>query len=218
MENVVKLDLKNWSRAQHFEFFKGFSNPYFNVTVNLNLKRVFNFVKENDLSFFQSYLFLTLKAVNNCKPMCLRISNEDVLALKKINTSVVQLCDDETFRFSYIDFIDDFKCFAQVAVVAAQKAKNDLFFSKAFQANEGQLDTVHISVLPWMNFTSFSHATHLPNESGIPKLVFGEYDKETGKMPMSVEVHHALMDGVHVAKFTRLLQEYCDDPALNLMK
>ena len=88
--------------------------------------------------------------------------------------------------------------------------------AKDFNDNEGQLNTLHISVLPWLNFTSFKHATHLPNELGIPKLVFGEYDKNSGMMSLSIEVHHALMDGIHVAKFVKLLQSYFNEPNLNL--
>jgi len=216
MNNVTKIDLNTWPRAQHFEFFKGFSDPYFNVTVNINAQTLFEYTKLNNLSFFHCYLFLTLKAANDYQPMCLRIKNDDALEVKSVNASVVQLCEDDSFRFSYIDFENEFSVFNDKAKLAADKAKQADFFSNDFNDNEGQLNTLHISVLPWLNFTSFKHATHLPNELGIPKLVFGEYDKNSGMMPLSIEVHHALMDGVHVAKFVKLLQSYFNEPHLNL--
>ena len=212
MNNVTKIDLNTWPRSQHFEFFKDFSDPYFNVTVNIKTQNLFEFTKLNKQSFFHSYLFLTLKAANNYQPMCLRINNGDALEVKPVNASVVQLCEDESFRFSYIDFENEFSVFNTKAKLAADKAKQAEFFSNDFNDNEGQLNTLHISVLPWLNFTSFKHATHLPNELGIPKLVFGEYDENSGMMPLSVEVHHALMDGVHVAKFVKLLQSYFNEP------
>ncbi|KKK47591.1 hypothetical protein LCGC14_3153670, partial [marine sediment metagenome] len=34
---------------------------------------------------------------------------------------------------------------------------------------------------------------------------------KTGKMPLSIDVHHALMDGLHVAKFIEHLQRSIDD-------
>ena len=105
--------------------------------------------------------------------------------------------------------------FDKHAALAGRQAKSQPFFSEDFQQNEGKLDTLHISVLPWLSFTSFNHAVHLPNESGIPKLVFGQYDKSSGEMPLSIEVHHALMDGLHLAKFVRLLQSYFDQPELH---
>jgi chloramphenicol O-acetyltransferase type A len=32
-------------------------------------------------------------------------------------------------------------------------------------------------------------------------------------MPVSVEVHHALVDGIHVGRFFEIYQGYLDEPA-----
>ncbi|MBC7912492.1 MAG: chloramphenicol acetyltransferase, partial [Pyrinomonadaceae bacterium] len=42
-----------------------------------------------------------------------------------------------------------------------------------------------------------------------PKISFGMMTDEHGKlsMPVSIHVHHALMDGYHVAEFVNLFQE-----------
>jgi len=37
------------------------------------------------------------------------------------------------------------------------------------------------------------------------------------KMPVSVEVHHSLMDGIHVGKFFELFQVYLNSPEMYLM-
>jgi len=31
-------------------------------------------------------------------------------------------------------------------------------------------------------------------------------------MPLSVQVHHALADGIHVGRYFNLVQEYLDEP------
>ena len=216
MHNAEKLDLTHWSRQQHFHFFNSFSQPYFNVTLTLNAAVLFDYVKCNQLSFSRCYLYLLLKATNNYQPMALRIVNGEVWHFKNINASVVQLCEDESFRFSYLDFFPEYPQFDEFAIHAVAKAKTECLFSQDFNNNEGQRNTLYISVLPWINFTSFQHATHLPSETGIPKLVFGQYEKSTGTMPLSIEVHHGLMDGVHVAKFVQLLQDYFNNPHLHL--
>uniref|UniRef100_UPI0038F5DD0E CatA-like O-acetyltransferase n=1 Tax=Streptomyces galilaeus TaxID=33899 RepID=UPI0038F5DD0E len=72
-------------------------------------------------------------------------------------------------------------------------------------------DLLHISVLPWLDFMSFSHAFSQADNFGIPKLVFGKFNAKTGTMPFSIDVHHALMDGLHVAKFIEHLQRCIDD-------
>ena len=58
-------------------------------------------------------------------------------------------------------------------------------------------------MIPWISFTSFTHARKPAKEDSVPKIVFGKYTKKNDsvKMPVSVEVHHSLMDGIHVGKF-----------------
>ena len=94
--------------------------------------------------------------------------------------------------------------------VISAKAKLQPLFSDAFAQTEGQADLIHISVLPWLNFSAFSHAFSEGESLGIPKFVFGQFDKPTGTMPLAIDVHHSLMDGLHVAKFINTLQNTFD--------
>jgi chloramphenicol O-acetyltransferase len=52
-------------------------------------------------------------------------------------------------------------------------------------------------------------------EDSVPKIIFGKYEVEGGRvrLPVSVEVHHALMDGVHVGRYFERLQEHFTAPA-----
>jgi chloramphenicol O-acetyltransferase type A len=72
---------------------------------------------------------------------------------------------------------------------------------------------VQCSFIPWVSFSSFKHARNNKLElNGIPKFVIGKYVKEDEiiKMPFSIEVHHALMDGLHVEKLLEILQDKID--------
>ena len=65
-----------------------------------------------------------------------------------------------------------------------------------------------------MSFTSFSHARNWGREDSVPKIAFGKFVKETDRvlLPISVEVHHALVDGVHVGRFFTRLEEALANP------
>ena len=73
---------------------------------------------------------------------------------------------------------------------------------------------LHYTTLPWLHFTSFSHARNFGREDSVPKLAFGRIDAEgagTGAnarawMPFSIEVHHALVDGLHVGRYVQALE------------
>ena len=48
----------------------------------------------------------------------------------------------------------------------------------------------------------------------IPRISWGKYFEESGKikLPLSVQAHHALVDGIHVGQYFNTIQEILDDP------
>src|SRR5882762_10630554 len=78
----------------------------------------------------------------------------------------------------------------------------------AFRPNPRE-DMIHFTTLPWVSFTSFSHARNWGREDSVPKIAFGKFMKADGRtlLPFSVEVHHALMDGLHVGRYVARLEE-----------
>jgi len=62
-------------------------------------------------------------------------------------------------------------------------------------------DVVYHSVLPWFRFRAYANA--LPGRDSIPRIVFGQVTREGRRMtmPVAVEVHHAVVDGLDVARF-----------------
>ncbi|HTD92472.1 MAG TPA: CatA-like O-acetyltransferase, partial [Chitinophagaceae bacterium] len=70
----------------------------------------------------------------------------------------------------------------------------------------------HYSSIPWLNFTSLSHARAFGFGDSIPKISFGKMsvngDRRT--MPVSLHVHHGLMDGYEVGQFVDKFQALLD--------
>ena len=52
----------------------------------------------------------------------------------------------------------------------------------------------------------------------VPRFAWGKLFEEGEflKMPLSVQGHHALMDGIHMARFYAEVQDYLDNPGLVL--
>ena len=75
-------------------------------------------------------------------------------------------------------------------------------------SNEFGQNIIHFSALPWIRFSSVSHPRHFGNRDSIPKITVGKFYQEGGRMfmPVSVHVHHALADGLHVGQFLQILQ------------
>jgi chloramphenicol O-acetyltransferase type A len=74
-------------------------------------------------------------------------------------------------------------------------------------------NVIHYSSLPWINFKSISHARSFSFKDSSPKISFGKMTIQQDKkiMPVSVHVHHALMDGYQVSQFIDLFQQLMNE-------
>lgn len=123
-----------------------------------------------------------------------------------VNAGSTVLNEDNTFSFRYFNYNSDFKIFHDNAAELLKKNVND---KSILDPRESELNMIHYSIIPWISFSSISHPRKLNTDDSIPKIVFGKYHKKDNKlmMPISVEVHHSLMDGLHVGKYLKLLQK-----------
>ncbi len=199
------LDTESWSRREQFHFFKEYDQPFFNICAHLDVTALVRLSRSREgLPFFLTYHYLALRAANEVEPFRYRLRGDRVLVHDRIDMGTTVLLEDERFAFCYFENDDDFARFAEKAGAALE----------SLRAGEGRLeprddrdDLIHCSVIPWISFTSFAHARKLGRQDSVPKIVFGKYFEDGGafKMPVSVEVHHALMDGVHVGRYFELL-------------
>lgn len=205
-----KLDIDSWNRKFHFHFFKNYDNPFFNITTNIDVTDLYSFSKKNNMSFFLTSLFCSIKAANEIENFRYRITGDEVLIHDKIDAGSTYLYDDNTFGFIYFDYHDDLNIFYQNAEKEIVRWKN----IKDMAVREGnRTDEIHYSVIPWISFTSFQHATSYKTQDSIPRIVFGKYFNQNERllMPVSVEVHHSLMDGFHVGEYFNLFQKIADN-------
>ncbi len=206
------LDLERWPRRATFEFFLGYDKPYFNVCAPLDVGPLLDRVRaEPGTSFFLAYLYLSLRTANELEPFRYRLSEGRVLVHDRIHAGSTLLLDDDRFDFAYFDHDEDFGRFQAAARESMARVRAA---GGTMQAREDRTDLIHYSTLPWISFTSFSHARNWGKEDSVPKIVFGKVAEQGGRrlLPVSVEVHHALMDGLHVGRYLERLQQAFLEP------
>ena len=200
----LKLNLDTWNRKEHFEFFKQMDEPFFGVSVVIDCTKAYAKAKELNVSFFTYYLHKTLVAVNKKEEFRFRILSDEVYLYDQINVSSTILREDKTFGFSQIEFDFDMNKFAENTKKEIARIQS----ITGLLTREYSENLIHFSALPWINFTSFSHARNFTKQDSCPKISFGKMMDENGKktMSLSVHVHHGLIDGYHVGQFIELLQ------------
>ncbi len=206
------IDIQKWPRKEHYAFYRTFVQPYFQIAVELDVAPLMQFCKANGHAFFHGYMYLTLKAINASQPMCSRIVEDQVRIYQNVSVSVTVMAPDDTIRFCRVPFQTDFSSFSQGFEQAKQAAVEAPFLSDPQQADGKDKATVYCSVIPWLSFTGYSHAIHAHDTFGIPRLVFGKVKPDSHKMPIAIDAHHALVDGLHVAQFVQQLEQMLLNP------
>lgn len=208
------IDLKSWNRKEHFEFFKEFDEPFFGIVSDVDCTQALAWCRQNQVPFFHYYLYQSLRAANQVEEFRLRIEDNEPVCYDKIHASSTISRPDQTFGFSFIPFTDNFRDFSHATLeeISAVAATTGLRLNE----NTSRNDVIHFSVLPWIKFTSLTHARHFAYRDSVPKITFGRYYEQDGRirMPVSVNAHHGLMDAWHVAKFLGLLSDYLAIPGI----
>ena len=201
------LDIENWNRKEHFQFFKQMEEPFFGITTTIDCTKAYATAKELETSFFAYYLHKTIVAVNTIESFRYRIIDDAIYIYDTIDVSATIMREDKTFGFSLIEYSPDFDVFAANTFQEIERIQNTSgLLTREFPNN----NLIHFSVIPWINFNSLSHARSYTFPDSCPKISFGkmivgEDDKRT--MSMSIHVHHGLMDGYHVGQFVDCFQE-----------
>ncbi len=207
----TKLDLTTWNRKEHFEFFGSFDEPFFGITSTVDFSKGYQKIKDLGYPYFLFYLHKSLQAANAVEAFRYRIEDGQIFVYDTIHASPTIGREDHTFGFSFMEFNKDFETF----VSDSQKEIKEVTNSTGLRHtdNAKRIDTIHYSSIPWYNFTGITHARHFQFVDSVPKISFGRYTKEHGKLnlPLAVNVHHGLADGYHVGlyleEFQRLLNE-----------
>lgn len=206
------LDVKTWKRREQFEFFRDYHNPFFNICAGVDVAPLLSLTRERgDVSFFVAYHFFSVRAANEVEAFRYRLREDGVFVHDLVHAGTTLLLPDENFTFVYFDYAEDFRTFHARAEEAIRGAKAG---GVQLHQRADRDDLIYHSVIPWATFTSISHARRGGRRESVPKIAFGKYREEGGRttMPVSVEVHHALMDGLHVGRYFERLESYLADP------
>ncbi|TRW48485.1 chloramphenicol acetyltransferase [Aliidiomarina halalkaliphila] len=204
MASKTKVEIEGWEREQHFSFFNAFEEPFFGLTANVECTGLYTEAKQRQHSFYLRYMHAVMAVVNTIDALKFRIEAGDLYHYDRIDVSATVLRTNHTFGFSYIPFHEDLKQFAEAAKreIERVRASHDLLPSN------GQDNVIHFSAIPWIKFTSVSHARPFSRADSCPKISVGKLFKDRGRwfLPVAFHAHHALADGYHAGQFYQRLE------------
>jgi chloramphenicol O-acetyltransferase len=222
------LDLSGWPRRHHFRFFLDFEQPQFQLTSLIDVTALDAAICEHGGSRFAAMLHATMWATQAEEALRMRIrwsgSVPEVVLHEVVHpsfTAPVQLseadrrwpgCDLPLFGYTTARYGPDFVGFAQRVRAAQERVVHDADVDR--QAAQDTDDLVFVSSIPWMSFTGLQHAMKHARKDSIPRITWGRFMGTGGRVEVSVslQAHHGLADGGHVARWFRRLQARLEQP------
>ncbi|VXB79045.1 Chloramphenicol acetyltransferase [Flavobacterium sp. 9AF] len=200
-----ELDISNWNRKEHFEFFSQFDEPFFSINCTIDVTFAYDKATELQIPFFTYYLHKSLEAVNLIENFKYRIKDEKVIIYDIIHVSSTIIREDKTFGFSFMKYDDNIFEFNRTVQKEITRIQN----TSGLLTTSYPENIIHFSTIPWINFTGLTHARNYKHPDSCPKISFGKLINKghKKKMNISVAAHHALVDGYHIGLFIEKLQE-----------
>lgn len=203
------IDLSQWARCKHFEYFRNLDYPHYCLTANADISRLIQVAKEKHLSVFHAILYIVMRTANEIQEFRYRIRGDSVVEHEIVHPSFTVMAETDVFSFCSADYDPDASRFFQNVEAATLSVKN----APIIGDEPGCDDRIYVTSIPWLSFTSVSHPIHMHPTDTVPRVAWGKYFRngEQILLPLSVQVHHALVDGIHVAKFYKKIEENCRD-------
>lgn len=203
------VDLSTWDRTTHFNFFRRMDYPQYLICSNIEITNFLNGLKEKDISFYYGMIYAATYALNQVIEFKYRIRGDKVVLHNTIHPSFTDMSEgSDLFKMVTVDMEDSIEAFVENAKKKA-KAQKDYLVKKDV---EGRDDLIYITCIPWVSFTNLSHTISFNKDDSIPRLAWGKYFEDNGRimMPFSVQAHHSFVDGIHMGKYFDVLQKYFD--------
>ncbi len=210
------INMETWPRREHFQFWNSHNHPHWGLCANVDITPIHGLVKERGLNFTVAWVYVLARVANAIPEFRQRIQGDQVVEFDVVHPAITVLTEgDDLFSFCLFDYCDDFAEFAPRAADAMDSAR-----AQVTLADRPDDDALYMTAIPWVSFTSFKHPMLLHPADSVPRFAWGKYfaDGERLKMPLAVQGHHALIDGLHVGRYYQRLEELLDDPQAVLGK
>lgn len=199
----TELDIARWPRRDAYRHFSRFAHPWFSVCTRVDVAPLIErLAARGGGRLALAYHHAALAMANRVEPFRYRLRDGGVWIEDRVDCSTTVLRDDGSFGFArlvYRPSFDDYAADAAQAIADARAGR------VPFDAWNGRTDLIYCTTLPWIHLTSFSHARPADPTDAIPRLAFGRIDADGPRrwLPVSIDVHHALMDGAHVGQWVQ---------------
>lgn len=197
---MKKITFDNPHRQKHFEFFNAMNHPHFNITAPVDVTALISRTKAEGISTNLAIVHALSTAANQVKELRRRIRDNEVVEHDVVHPSyTVETADTDVFSFCTVRYFEDRPTF----ITEAQEVQQQMKTNPSMEDDPDRDDYLFLAAFPWVAFTAYQHAMQYHPHDSVPRISWGKIYPQDHRsmMPLSIQVHHAVVDGRHVGAF-----------------
>lgn len=194
------IDMEKWERREFYLHFINEVRCTYSATVNLDITNL------KGKRLYPAMIWLLTQTVNLIPEFRTALTKEGVGIYDKMHPAyTVFNKDKKTFSGIWTEFDPDYGRFLKAYENdSAKYAASERFAPKPNRP----ANSFDISMVPWFSFTAFDINVFDEGKYLLPIFTMGKFFDEGNerRLPLAIQVHHAVCDGYHVGNFVEELQ------------
>lgn len=205
----TKVNLQEWSQGALFQSYIDHMRIVMSLTVEIDVARLLAFTQKNGLKFYPVMIWAVSKVINAHDEFKYGWDRDgNLIRWDLISPSYADFHkEDENFTKMVTPYCDDVYEFHR-RFMQDREANRE---KRAFVEDQPP-NFFDVSCLPWVHYTHFD--LHVFDEGRFlaPVVTWGRYEwrQEQCRMPLTMNIHHAVADGFHLSRFFTEVQQLID--------
>ncbi len=183
----------------------------YSVVVNLDITELRHELKKLGLKDYIAQIYIMTRSVNSFHEFRMSLDENGHLGYwDMVNPLYTALNKEkETFSSIWTPYDHSFATFYDACSDDIER-----FCTGEFSPKPNCPENIFtISSVPWIDFTAFNINVFSDAAYLLPIFTIGKYTEQDGKilMPLAIQVHHAVCDGLHVGRFVEKVKSLVAD-------
>ena len=214
MAQFQTIDLNTWPRRPWYDHYLHTIPCTYSMTADVDITEVKAMAKAAGQKLYPTLVYGISQVVNRHEEFRMALNGEGKLGVWDVVFPSYTIFHQDTQRFSnlWTEFSPDYQTFCQ-AWAEDQRQWGDV---DAFAPKPPVENLFNVSCIPWTDFTGFQLNLQKGYDYLPPIITMGKYHCRHGRtvLPVAVQVHHAVCDGFHTARFIEELRQWAQSPDL----
>jgi chloramphenicol O-acetyltransferase type A len=182
----------NYYRRAHLDFFARYRSPFYSVTFELDATAIKAFVERRGLPTYLNLAYFFTRALQAIEDFRYRLLDGQVVLYNQLHPALTVPAPGGRFSFCALRFHPEVDEFNRLARPAMERASSAVSLEGAPEP-----DYVYFTALPKVPFTAFTHVVPDDPAAGQPRVAFGRFRDEGGRLrvPVALLINHLYIDG-----------------------